>query len=93
MVPQLGDEKLDVPHWRRYGDRVAAALRSVGNPVVFVAHSGAGPLLPSHFATVYDLPAAQARARGWPCERVEGGHLHMLADPAAVASAVLRLAA
>lgn len=37
--------------------------------------------------------AAAAAARGWLTEQLGAGHLHMLADPSAVATAVVRLSA
>lgn len=43
------------------------------------------------FGTPYDKGAAQAAAYGWPTAHVPGNHLHMLADPDAVASAVLQM--
>ena len=45
----LGVERDDDPHWRRHVAAVASALRDVSldRPVVLVAHSGAGPLLPA----------------------------------------------
>jgi pimeloyl-ACP methyl ester carboxylesterase len=44
------------------------------------------------FGTPYDKGAAQAAAYGWPTARLPGTHLHMLADPHAVAAAVLQMA-
>ncbi len=43
------------------------------------------------FGPPYDGEAAEAAARGWPTQHLPGTHLHMLADPAGVAAAVLRL--
>jgi hypothetical protein len=36
--------------------------------------------------------AAAARARGWPCAELSGGHFHMLVDPVTVAEALIDLA-
>jgi len=44
------------------------------------------------FGAPYDKGAAEANERGWPTEHLPGNHLHMLADPDAVAAAVLRIA-
>jgi pimeloyl-ACP methyl ester carboxylesterase len=44
------------------------------------------------FGEPYDVAAERAAADGWPTKQVPGRHLHMLADPEAVASAVLDLA-
>jgi hypothetical protein len=44
------------------------------------------------FTSTYDVPARQARGLGWPYRNLDGGHFHMLVDPAAVATAVLELA-
>ncbi len=38
---------------------------------------------------VYDRPAERARREGWIYARIEGGHLHMLVDAAAVANALV----
>jgi len=40
----------------------------------------------------YDDAAAEARARGWPCREMPGGHFHMLVDPQEVADALVALA-
>lgn len=39
----------------------------------------------------YAVPAAEARRRGWVSRELEGGHFHMLVDPAGVAEALLAL--
>jgi pimeloyl-ACP methyl ester carboxylesterase len=44
------------------------------------------------FAEPYDTGARRAAALGWPTRHVPGNHLHMVVDPAEVASAVLELA-
>lgn len=44
------------------------------------------------FGPPYDKGAAQAAAYGWPTAHLPGNHLHMLADPDAVAAAVLQMA-
>ena len=44
------------------------------------------------FGAPYDKGAAQAVAHGWPTAHLPGSHLHMLADPDAVAAAVLQIA-
>ncbi|HEX3487693.1 MAG TPA: alpha/beta fold hydrolase [Streptosporangiaceae bacterium] len=41
------------------------------------------------FSEGYRTEAEQARRRGWPVSELPGTHLHMLADPAAVAAALL----
>ena len=43
------------------------------------------------FSPAYDVPARQAREAGWPYHHLAAGHFHMLADPAAVAGAILDL--
>lgn len=44
------------------------------------------------FSEGYQEPAREAAARGWPVRDLPGGHLHMLADPAAIAEAITSLA-
>lgn len=44
------------------------------------------------FGEPYDSAAEAAAGYGWPTKHVPGNHLHMLAEPDAVASAVLELA-
>jgi hypothetical protein len=44
------------------------------------------------FGVPYDQGAARASRRGWPTAHVPGTHLHMLADPGAVAAALLEMA-
>jgi len=44
------------------------------------------------FSAPYASEAQQAAALVWPVQTLEGGHLHMLANPAAVADALLGLA-
>jgi len=44
------------------------------------------------FSEAYDRAAAQARRRGSAFARLDGGHFHMLVDPAAVAEAIIGLA-
>ena len=44
------------------------------------------------FGEPYDGEASRAAELGWPTRRVPGTHLHMLADPDGVASAVLHIA-
>jgi pimeloyl-ACP methyl ester carboxylesterase len=39
----------------------------------------------------YDEAAQEARRRGWPYHEFDAGHFHMLADPPAVADAILDL--
>jgi hypothetical protein len=41
----------------------------------------------------YDIPAAQARAIGWPFARIDAAHFHLLVDPPAVTGALLGLLA
>jgi hypothetical protein len=43
------------------------------------------------FSPVYDVPAARARALGWPYTLLTSGHFHMLVDPPAVTDALLDL--
>jgi hypothetical protein len=44
------------------------------------------------FSAAYDVPAGEARGRGWPVRRIDGGHFQMLVDPQAVAAAFVALA-
>lgn len=44
------------------------------------------------FSRAYDVPAAEARVRGWPVASLDAGHFHMLVDPAGVARRLLDLA-
>jgi len=43
------------------------------------------------FSPTYEAPAAHARQKGWPCIELDGGHFHMLAEPPAVANALIDL--
>jgi hypothetical protein len=43
------------------------------------------------FTPTYDAAAEQAGLLGWPFLHLQGGHFHMLVDPAAVADALLEL--
>lgn len=45
------------------------------------------------FGDAYADEREDARRRGWPVETIDGGHLHMLREPEAVAAAIARLAA
>lgn len=54
---------------------------------------GSRPCAYLAFGATYAEETARARALGWPVEVVDGGHLHQLVDPDAVATAVLDLAA
>ncbi|GAB4004100.1 hypothetical protein GCM10029992_48060 [Glycomyces albus] len=45
------------------------------------------------FGEAYAEELEDARGRGWPVETMDGGHLHMLREPAVVAAAIVRLAA
>ncbi len=50
IVPTLTDSKNSTePYWQQYAESVALALREVSadDPLIFVGHSGAGPLLPA----------------------------------------------
>jgi hypothetical protein len=197
VVPSLCVEPARVPYWQRHASAVVDALNGmrVDRPVVLVAHSGAGPLLPvmgqgirravggylfvdaalpgkdgqsrldlfdaaearrfreaavdgliasvwhNHdvlraagiagpdlrerfvaevpdvplavyeeplpvpvawpdapcgylrFSAAYEPEASAARRRGWAVRELAGGHFHMLADPPAVADALLALVA
>jgi hypothetical protein len=44
------------------------------------------------FSEPYRRQAGQAAQAGWPVREMPGGHLHMLADPGAVAAAIMDLA-
>lgn len=44
------------------------------------------------FGNTYERESTEARRHGWPVTVLDGGHLHMLHDPEAVAGAVLDLA-
>ena len=45
------------------------------------------------FGETYAEEVARATASGWPVSRLDGRHLHLLVDPAAVAAEIRRLAA
>ena len=49
----------------------------------------AGPGAYIAFGDTYAEEQAAAAARGWPVRVLDGAHLHLLTDPAAVAAAVL----
>lgn len=42
------------------------------------------------FTSTYDVFAQRARSEGWTFHKMEGDHFHMLVDPEAVATALLR---
>lgn len=44
------------------------------------------------FGSTYDAELARAGGLGWPTRRMEGGHLHQIHDPEAVAAAIEQLA-
>jgi hypothetical protein len=43
------------------------------------------------FGDTYEAERDEAHRRGWPVERIDGEHLHMLVDPEGVAEALTRL--
>ncbi|MFL5734893.1 MAG: alpha/beta hydrolase [Chloroflexia bacterium] len=43
------------------------------------------------FSRTYDAPASEAREAGWAYRQLVGGHFHMLAEPSAVADALVGL--
>jgi len=45
------------------------------------------------FGDTYATEREDARSRGWPVRTMDGQHLHMLREPAAVAAAIMALAA
>ena len=49
VVPVLLSEEVQPPYWKRHAGAVAESLRDLppSEPVILVAHSGAGPLLPA----------------------------------------------
>ena len=49
IVPVLSSEGVKPPFWVHHSDAIGASLQAVAidNPLVLVAHSGAGPLLPA----------------------------------------------
>lgn len=78
----------------------AAMAEAAPLPLAFFAES-LPPVPPSwrdchpgylRFSDAYHAPAAEAARRGWPVRGLAGEHLHMLADPAGVAGALLALA-
>jgi hypothetical protein len=40
---------------------------------------------------MYEADAATAQARGWPVDRMEAGHLHLVVDPGDVTDRIHRL--
>jgi hypothetical protein len=48
LVPTLRDDNSELPYWQQHAESVARALEAVppNRPLIYVAHSGAGPLLP-----------------------------------------------
>jgi hypothetical protein len=42
-------------------------------------------------STAYERFAGRAQREGWPYRELDGGHFHMLVDPAAVAAALIEL--
>lgn len=48
------------------------------------------PCMYIQFSAAYQGPAAQARQAGWQTYKLKAGHFHMLVDPAAVASTILK---
>lgn len=47
----------------------------------------------AYLCFTYEREAEEAERRGWPVERFDGGHLHQMVEPRAVASSIARLAA
>jgi hypothetical protein len=47
LVPSLHGNGDGAQHWRHGVEAVCAAVAGIASPIVLVAHSGAGPLLPS----------------------------------------------
>ena len=77
---QIGDAARPVPvAWLTA--EVDVPPRWTGLPAAYLA-----------FGDTYAEEVSVAERRGWPVERMPGGHLHQLHDPAGVASAIVRLA-
>ncbi|HEY0773884.1 MAG TPA: alpha/beta fold hydrolase [Nocardioidaceae bacterium] len=81
--------------WRR---RVEAAqprlpLAYFGSRVAVPADWARCPSAYLSFGDTYQRELTEAGRLGWPVEVLDGGHLHMLHDPGAVADAVLGLLA
>jgi hypothetical protein len=64
-----------------YYEDVPAPAGWAGRPCAFL-----------QFSAGYEEPARLARSLGWPVRTVPGEHLHQVADPGAVASALVDLA-
>lgn len=43
------------------------------------------------FTPIYDIGRRRAESSGWAYARIEGGHFHMLVNPQAVTTAILKL--
>jgi hypothetical protein len=87
-------EEIPDPERRR---RVVAEIRP--RPLAFFAEPFPplegwpdAPCAYLRFSPSYAAAEAAARRRGWPCRVIAAGHFHMLADPPAVAAALVELA-
>jgi pimeloyl-ACP methyl ester carboxylesterase len=48
IVPALTDDETgDTPYWKQHVESVVRALESIDQPIILIAHSGAGMLLPT----------------------------------------------
>jgi hypothetical protein len=80
------------------GTRAAAAGETRPLPLAFFTETVPPSMRPLARAAYlllsegYADEAARARERGWPVTEIKGSHLHMLAEPAAVAGAITVLA-
>ncbi len=95
--PVWGEEEL-APLVRDAGVRrqVIAGLRPRGEaffdePIPVPAGWPEAPCGYLQLSAAYDVPARQARERGWPVARIDAGHFHPLVDPGEVAAVMLSL--
>lgn len=94
LVPPWSADGLR-PHIRHDEARERFAAELV--PVPLSVYEEALPVPPGwpdapcaylHFSSSYDGAAAEAYRRGWAYLRIDGGHFHLLDEPAAVAGAL-----
>jgi hypothetical protein len=67
------------------------ALAYYTEPIPVPAWWPDAPCAYLQFSPIYDSHAERARREGWPVLKLDGGHFHILVNPAEVASAIVQL--
>ena len=76
-------------------EQTAAEIRPRGlaffmEPIPVFSGWPDAPCVYIRFSAPYERSAADARRAGWPTYELEGGHFHMLVDPASVTDMILK---